>query len=269
MSNEQEKNLSAVVSGKPHEIMPLVTVAKMGELEPVLQDDGRWSSYPFESGASREVEAACKFPRYRYFFAGRPHPDFGDIAFAYGTDMEKRNRGKVNPFDTGGLFLGYFYPLPIHAVPANETVRRQRACDTIRKTRMELGHWRGELGDFLQKGYKGNHKSYLYGHPPQRSTIGADLPARYEQNQDWRAWTWEIQIHSKPPLEQGLIQWSSQQNDKRKIFMSMTDNQLFSRNRQDFLKLLDDQHLLAGDGEEPCDVLQAWIIDSVERWIGR
>ena len=188
--------------------VPLVTVAKLGQVETMLQKDYMWE-LTSETGGTRRREKSCGLLQARYFFAGRVCPTFGEIAFVYSPEVEVVKEGSANPFDTGGVIDGHCFP---HK-RMEEKDRLNNAENLISNTKKPILEWRdGEkgLGDFINDFFEGNVTAYLLGHCHDRSV---ELPYNYsklnffkekwhehlpvlylENKQDIRSRTWEVRI---------------------------------------------------------------------------
>ena len=73
------------------------TVVKSPGVVPTSQDTGYYSD------GTRNAEKSLGLPPSAYFYAGRAHKDFGNVAMAFSPTCEAGHAGSVTPFDTGGL----------------------------------------------------------------------------------------------------------------------------------------------------------------------
>lgn len=87
--------------------------------------------------------------------------------------------------------------------------------ELIRKTKKTLSEWRESFKDFLVAFFP-DPRDYFRGRPrvdahwdPKPDTNINNLPARYEGNTDFIAWTWEARIHEEHPLLDGLLLWAA------------------------------------------------------------
>jgi hypothetical protein len=80
----RERPFEMTVENSPHEI-------------PTSDDVGYYTDF------TRRAEALLGLPPSAYFYAGRAHPDFGNVALAFVPGCEAAHTGSATPFDTGGL----------------------------------------------------------------------------------------------------------------------------------------------------------------------
>ncbi|MBF0178049.1 MAG: hypothetical protein HQL63_14565 [Magnetococcales bacterium] len=221
-----------------HEVIPLVTVAKDDAFWAVLEG-GCWGRYAIEYGKAFEIEQECarhgfNMPISRYYYAGLAHKEFGNFAFAYGSEHEQGQEWLANPFDTGGVLLGGMHPF-IHQESTDELIeesRRRDSCAFIAATSVENAEWRSAFKTFLDQCYGGQVQPYLQNIPPDRTSAWGDpppplpnLPYKFFQNEDRRAWTWEIRLADRPPLERGLLFWSCRRGVWDDTVQRLTDIQ--------------------------------------------
>jgi hypothetical protein len=108
----REHPFHATVREVPHEIPTSVDVA-------YCTDD------------TRRAESLLGLSPSAYFYAGRAHPGFGNVALAFAPGSEAHHTGSATPFDTGGLVHPNRY-IKIQLSPADgeadesvmETLRR-------------------------------------------------------------------------------------------------------------------------------------------------
>ncbi|MBF0180053.1 MAG: hypothetical protein HQM03_08520 [Magnetococcales bacterium] len=260
--------------GPPHEIIPLVTVTSFDALAILLQTDKRWGRYAIEEGKANQLETQCArhgidMPRCRYYYAGLAHEAFGDIAFAYRPEHEKRCQGWANPFDTGGVVLGKMRPFHTRDWRHAQTDRRRAACEFIKETRIGRAVWRRAFGKFLDRCYGGDVRPYLNGTPPKKpcpSEVSSSRqpPGEEARNLDRRAWTWEIRLECQPPLERGLLFWSCGWTRKTDIIQQFTNidgrTARFPAVRRSALKEVEKMWAGPSIAQHPCDALQEKII---------
>ncbi len=168
------------------------------------------SDDPLFQGEARKVEEKCRLQPSRYFYAGKAHPDFGNIVIAYNADFDHQKRGEANPFDTGGVFLGHIHPFK--NLPPEK--RAKKACAVIDRTKTDIKKWRSDFDQFVLDFFGDNTRSYLeHDLPtlPADSSWDEDLPVFDQENhrlpasnktnnlfpREWRAWAWEIRLTSK------------------------------------------------------------------------
>ena len=166
-----------------------------------------------ESGSNTAlVEDAFNLGRSRYFYSGRAHPGFGDVALAFSPAIEESHSGSATPFDTGGAYWSKLHPF----VDLSDQDRLARGKSLVDDTKCSLARWRQELEGFLNIFFAGDEVGYLDGNPPDTDGDWGpeDLPARKRSNiedplVDWRAWTWEVRLHEEHEIERELQHWAA------------------------------------------------------------
>ena len=192
------------------EKIPIIVVLGGGLLDVVLKQ----GKMPLTtSQKTQESEQLLDLEQSRYFYAGRAHPDFGDMAVAYRAREEESFRGGATPFDTGAVAKGYIHPFK----SLDEDMRQSRGRALVSATEVELHTWRNHFEGFLD-GLFDAPVDYIKGEPPlEEADWGPeDLPARHRANVedpdvDWRAWSWEIRFHETHdlPSELGAVACST------------------------------------------------------------
>jgi hypothetical protein len=133
---------------------------------------------------TRRAEDLLGLPRSAYFYAGRAHPAFGNVAMAFAADCQADHTGSATPFDTGGL-MHPGRPVKLRLEPTDgEAERAQYGKDSV----IPLDRWRDVFGQVLAA-YFENADEYWLGRPNPHDPEGL-----YELNDDWRAWTFEVRF---------------------------------------------------------------------------
>ena len=158
------------------------------------------------SGATRKAEDLIGLGRSAYFFAGRACQDFGDVALAFSAECEAGHTGSVTPFDTGGLILGH-----IHGnLPTSKEERARFGQESV----IALDGWRTAFGNYIAA-YFPDCLGYWTGRPTR-----LDPEQLYQQNTDWRAWTFEVRFSEGHPICQHLIGWSVREAYWNELFLA-------------------------------------------------
>jgi hypothetical protein len=185
-------------------LVPLVrTESKAFAAGPTLSPE-RFVELPILERASktdvtRRAEGALGLGDCLYFYAGHACPSFGSLVLAYVADMADRDDGDATPLDTGGLFLGLVHA---RALDAGEP-----AAAYCRRLRVGLGSWRTEAASYLAE-YFSSAAAYVGGEAPLRDDPSGRL--KHPENDDRRAWTWEVRILRDHRVEQALRKaWAS------------------------------------------------------------
>ena len=130
------------------------------------------------------AEDLLGLPRSAYFYAGRAHPAFGNVAMAFAAECEADHTGSATPFDTGGL-VHPARPIKLRLAPADgEAERVQYGKESV----IPLDRWRDVFAKILAA-YFDDPVDYWSGRPRPWDPEGL-----YELNDDWRAWTFEIRF---------------------------------------------------------------------------
>lgn len=133
---------------------------------------------------TRRAESLLGLSPSAYFYAGRAHPGFGDVALAFALGSEALHTGSATPFDTGGLVHPDRY-LKIRLSPADGEAERVQYG---KASEVPLDRWRNVFAQVLAA-YFGTAAEYWEGRPNPWDPEGL-----YELNNDWRAWTFEIRF---------------------------------------------------------------------------
>lgn len=97
------------------------------------------------SDATRRAEAMLEYPPCVYFYAGRAHPRFGNLALAFDAGVQIGRTGSVTPFDSGGFV---WEPVPhIQVRLADGSV--QGRIDYCHESLLSLDEWRDGFAHVL------------------------------------------------------------------------------------------------------------------------
>jgi len=162
-----------------------------------------------------------------YFYAGRAHPDFGNVALAFAPECEANHTGSATPFDTGGLLHPSRY-IKVKFDPNDDEAERVRYG---KASEISLEDWRDVFGGVLAA-YFEDHTDYWHGRPKPY-----DLQGLYELNDDCRAWTFEVRFHEGQSIHDRAA-WCA-------------DEPVMNQ-----LRRLDDQEALAPPGDSPTPLQQ-------------
>lgn len=152
-----------------------------------------------KSDVARAAERDFDLGDCLYFFAGHACPDFGGLVLAYAADMADADEGSATPLDTGGLSLGL-----VHAKTLDAGESRAEYC---RKLAVKLAGWRQEAAAYIAE-YFSSMPDYVTGVAPVRDDPTGRL--QHPNNDDRRAWTWEVRIWRDHPIDRALRRaWAS------------------------------------------------------------
>src|SRR6266571_993263 len=98
--------------------------------------------YNYCSNKTRQAEDMLGIGRSVYFFAGRAHQEFGEIALAFDPRCEDSHAGSATPFDTGGLA-----DRKITTNLSSTSARRLRKF--VKESEFPLRSWRKQFSRFL------------------------------------------------------------------------------------------------------------------------
>jgi hypothetical protein len=158
------------------------------------------------SEATRNAENLIGLGGSAYFFAGRACPDFGDVALAFSAECETGHTGSVTPFDTGGLING-----KIHGnLPTSQEERARFGQESV----IALDTWRTTFAEYIAA-YFPDRVGYWSGRPAR-----LDPEELYQQNTDWRAWTFEVRFSEGHPICKHLIAWSVREAYWNELFLA-------------------------------------------------
>lgn len=141
---------------------------------------------------TRESEAALGLGDSLYFFVGRACQDFGQVVLAYHSAWSESAPGSITPFDTGGIHWG-----KIHAEGLHDADARRSYVELLRSP---LLGWCVRFGEFIADHFA-SAASYVSG---ARALV--DDPSRrlLDLRNQWRAWTWEVQLHRDHDIRDNL-----------------------------------------------------------------
>lgn len=169
----RERPIEVTVQIPPHEI-------------PTSDDHEYYTDF------TRRAERLLGLRPSAYFYAGRAHPDFGNVALAFAADCEAPHTGSATPFDTGGLV----HPDPRKRIQIHLNVADAESGQTTygKSSVIALHEWREVFARVLAA-YFAVDMDYWRGRPQP-----FDLEGLYERNTDWRAWTFEVRFHEGQPV---------------------------------------------------------------------
>jgi hypothetical protein len=133
---------------------------------------------------TRRTERLLGLSPSAYFYAGRAHPGFGNVALAFAPGSEALHTGSATPFDTGGLVHPNRY-IKIQLSPADGEAERVQYG---KASEVPLERWRDVFARVLAA-YFSTAADYWEGRPNPWDPEGL-----YGLNRDWRAWTFEIRF---------------------------------------------------------------------------
>jgi hypothetical protein len=138
----------------------------------------------YYSDLTRAAEDKLGLSRSAYFYAGRAHPLFGNVAMAFAADCQTAHTGSATPFDTGGLM----HPRRPIQVRLNPTDGDAERASYGKASEIPLPQWRDVFAQVLAA-YFDSAGDYWTGRPKPLDPEGL-----YELNGDWRAWTFEVRF---------------------------------------------------------------------------
>jgi hypothetical protein len=133
---------------------------------------------------TRQAEALLSLPPSAYFYAGRAHPAFGNVALGFVPGCEAAHTGSATPFDTGGLVHPARY-IKVRLDPDGQA----ELVAYGRSSEIQLDRWREVFGRVLAA-YFSSVIDYWTGRP-----LPHDPEGLYELNGEWRAWTFEVRFY--------------------------------------------------------------------------
>jgi hypothetical protein len=194
---------------------------------------------------TREVEARVGFPPSVYFYAGRANPRYGDAVLAFGPQVEVDVERTATPFDSGGVARedgrGFAF-IPPEGVSRAEFAR---ACVVGADWRPVFANW---LAAYFPSGPEG-----YWDRPPERS----DPEGLYTAENEWPAWTWEVQF-SRGPLVTDAAAWTTTDSHLREIRNAL-ENRRATPGAVDRLRQFLDRLLTPNGNDRHNEVLEQWI----------
>jgi hypothetical protein len=139
------------------------------------------------SDETRRAETLLGLSPSAYFYAGRAHPDFGNVGLAFPADCELKHTGSATPFDTGGLVHPRRY-IRIRSTGAAGHDDEVSLVIYGRASEIPLDQWRRVFASMLAAYFR-SEVDYWTGRP-----LPYDPDGLYELNAEWRAWTFEIRF---------------------------------------------------------------------------
>lgn len=150
---------------------------------------------------ARLAEAEYGLGASLYFYVGHACPDFArceagaspsPVAFVFDAATFDGVAGTMTHFDTGGFFCG---KIQIDGLPD----RGARAAYVAQHRLDGLPGWRDKFRAHVQEYFRST-RSYVLGERPSPDPHG-----RHQQNDDRRAWTWELQLQGDHDCRVGLL----------------------------------------------------------------
>jgi hypothetical protein len=160
------------------------------------------------SDETRRSEDLLGFPRSVYFYAGRAHPAFGNIALVFDADCQQGRSGSATPFDTGGFVWRPTPHIKVRLEPSDEMTHRVGYC---RDSELTLDQWRGAFARFLAA-YFDEVEEYWTGRPTRPDPEGL-----YQLNDDWRCWTFEVRFAEPQPVYD-RVAWCADESVMHELF---------------------------------------------------
>lgn len=166
--------------------------------------DGIEPPPPSVGVGTRQLELALGIlPPRVYCFLGRTLDVFGHYAFAFRCGTAAAH-GEVSPFDTGGLMN---HLLPVSGWPNDRRQEYLRAFSWPHSTLETLlaaypGASKEEVQRYLDLTLRPEHPGP---HVPFAGRPEAEI---WNQDADWRAWTWEGRWASRLPIRDELVAWT-------------------------------------------------------------
>lgn len=192
------------------EKMPLIHVTSGRLGRPMLWDiaGGEIPTSEVEHGycgpTTRAVEADMNLPPSVYFYSGRAHPRYGDVALAFHPEIERKLVHSATPFDSGGVARdddrGFRFTLPDGMTRADFARASVVGAD-----------WRGAFARWLAAYYPSGVAGY-WERPPER----VDPDGLYTATNEWAAWTWEVRF-SRGPAVMEAVAWATTDSHLREI----------------------------------------------------
>jgi hypothetical protein len=146
----------------------------------------------YYSDLTRRAEDLLGVPRSAYFYAGRAHPDFGNVAMVFAAGCETGHTGSATPFDTGGLVHPKRH-IKLRLVPTDGEAERIQYGQA---SEIPLDRWRDVFAKVLAAYFDKAADYWLHRPKPY------DPEGLYELNvDDWRAWTFEVRFSETQAID--------------------------------------------------------------------
>jgi hypothetical protein len=182
--------------------MPLVHVTSGRAGRPMLWDIAGGeiptseTEHAYCGPTTRFVEGVLGFQPSVYFYAGRAHPRYGDVALAYLPEVEQGMDPSATPFDSGGVARddgrGFRFTLP----------GGMSRADFARASVVGAA-WRSAFARWLAAYYPSGVEGY-WERPPERE----DPDGLYSPGNDWAAWVWEVRL-PRGPVVTDAVAWAT------------------------------------------------------------
>lgn len=150
---------------------------------------------------TRKAEDLLGLARSAYFYAGRAHPEFGNVAMAFTPDCEANHTGSATPFDTGGLLHPNRY-IKVRLTPNDGEAER---VSYGKASEIPLDKWREVFGRVLAA-YFEEDEDYWRGRPNPWDPEGL-----YELNDSWRAWSFEVRFYESQSIHE-RVAWCADES---------------------------------------------------------
>ena len=172
------------------------------------------------SAPTRIAEDLLGHARSVYFYAGRAHPSFGNLALAFDSNCQQGRTGSATPFDTGGFVCQPTPHIKVRLLPNDDLPQRVAYCSG---SNLKLDEWRDVFARILAA-YFGELSEYWTGSPAPYDPEGL-----YELNSEWRCWSFEIRLYEPQPIHDRAA-WCADEAVMQKL-----------------LRLYDDEAMTPGD----------------------
>ena len=163
---------------------------------------------------TRHAEEQLGLPPSAYFYAGRAHPRFGNVAMAFAAGCEDSHTGSASPFDTGGLVSNPPH-LKLRLSPTDGEAER---VSFGKASLLPLDQWRATFGKFLAAYFDSDVDYWLKAKPSVHDPEG-----RIESNTDWRAWAFEIRFSEGQSIHERAA-WCARE-EVMSVLRRLTDEQ--------------------------------------------
>lgn len=137
---------------------------------------------------TRRAEVLLGLEPSAYFYAGRAHPDFGNVGLAFAAGCEGGHSGSATPFDTGGLVHPNRH-IKVHLGAPRPVDDEAALVEYGRASEIPLDRWRDAFARVLAA-YFADATAYWTGRPSPYDPDGL-----YSLNDECRAWTFEVRFH--------------------------------------------------------------------------
>jgi hypothetical protein len=147
-------------------------------------------AFDYYTDNTRKAEDALQLGRSVYFYAGHALPEFGQVALAFQSDVEREHTGSATPFDTGGWVARYLASRLRDGPP-------EEAHEFAKRVTIPLDRWR-ELFEHYLAAYFDPYDRY-WGERPCR--VDPEELFDASNGNDLRAWIVEVRFLEAQELE--------------------------------------------------------------------